>query len=244
MASILETFRDASAAVRRAVEDLDDWSGVAGEGADGRPTLRVDEAAEEAALGVVEDLDARVVSEERGAIGDGDGLVVMDPLDGTGNAVNGIPFYSFSAAYFGERPVALVRDLVHGDRFTYSNGVSRMDGREISVSGTGDLSDASISLYTYGTEAGSEVSLGARRTRTLGSAALELCYVASGRLDGMASLREGLSPTDYAAGRLIVEGAGGVVETRGEVDMERVDRKVDLIAGPPGLVTDIGRWVR
>ncbi len=226
------------------MEETEGWGEVVGEGADGKPTLRIDDAAERAAVDVLGELDARVVSEESGVIGEGESLLVIDPLDGTGNAVNGVPFYSFSAAHIGEDDAALVKDLVHGDVFTYRDGVSRMNGDEISVSGASELSEASISLYTYGTERGAEISLRARRTRTLGSAALELCYVAAGTLDGMASLRSGLSPTDYAAGQMIVEGAGGAVEVIGEESMEAVDRTVSLLAGPPALVTDLGRWRR
>lgn len=242
MSTVLERLREAGDAVREAVEGLEDPSEEVGVGADGKPSLRIDTAAEDAAVEVLRDLDARIVSEEAGVVGEGSGTVVIDPLDGTGNAIRGIPFYSFSAAHV-EEGVALVMDLVGDDVFTCVDGVSMLNGEEIRVSGEASLDTATVSLYTYGTRRGEEVSYGARRTRTLGSAALELCYVASGALDGMASLRGGLSPTDYAAGRLVVEGAGGAVEVRGEETVDRVDRTVSLLAGPPELVTDMGRWL-
>lgn len=243
MDPVLRTLLDAGEAVRDAVDDVKQPAEVVGIGADGKPTVRLDQVAEDAALEVLGELDARVVSEERGVIGSGRDTVVMDPLDGTGNAVRGVPFYSFSAACVGSAEAAAVVDLVRDDVFTYVDGSSRLNGREISVSDADDLSDATISLYTYGTRRGEEISYRVRRTRTLGSAALELCYVATGALDGMASLRGGLSSTDYAAGRLIVEGAGGVVEVVGEESLESVDRTVSLLAGPPSLVTDMGRWL-
>ncbi|MBS1263929.1 MAG: Fructose-1,6-bisphosphatase/inositol-1-monophosphatase [Methanonatronarchaeales archaeon] len=244
MTTVLDALERAADAAEAAMVETENWDEVVGEGADGRPTLRVDDAAERAALDVLGELDARVVSEESGAIGEGEGLLVLDPLDGTGNAVRGVPFYSFSAAHLGGEDSALVKDLVNGDVFTYGDGVSRMNGEEVSVSGASDISASSISLYTYGTERGTDISIRARRTRTLGSAALELCYVAAGILDGMASLRSGLSPTDYAAGRMIVEGAGGAVETMGEESVEQVERTVSLHAGPPALVAELGRWSR
>jgi len=118
--------KDIADAVEEAVADVagePEAGEVVGMGADGTPTKRIDEIAEERALEVVEEHgDLRVVTEEAGEVvyGDPTHTVVLDPLDGTYNASNGVPLYAVSVAVADGETVdtvryAHVRELVTGE---------------------------------------------------------------------------------------------------------------------------------
>ena len=153
--------------------------------------------------------------------GRSDYLWYVDPLDGTTNFVHGYPHCAVSVAL--EHQGALVLGLVHDPlrRETFSaqrGGGAQLNGRTIQVSNVDDLSHALVGAgfpYNRREHAGvyaAAVREGIERTRCLrwsGSAALDLCYVACGRLD--AYWEWNLGPWDVAAGRLIVEEAGGRV---------------------------------
>ena len=107
-------------AVQRAVAQMEGDPGeIVGRGADGAPSARIDQAAEAAVLRVLEyeGSSLNVLSEEAGFVGrKGDSTLVLDPIDGTHNAVRGVPAYSVSLA-IGQTALSdieegLVRDLV------------------------------------------------------------------------------------------------------------------------------------
>jgi myo-inositol-1(or 4)-monophosphatase len=189
-------------------------------GADGTPTRQIDQAAEDF---IVEYLRGRalcrtLVSEECGKreMGGERGTIFLDPVDGTHNALAGIPFYALSIAYAEEGTVqqAFVRDLAHRETFTAERGKgASLDGGPIRVSRTTLLEESAMSVYGRKFNPATVLHLGQkiRRWRLLGASALELCYVASGRLDGFIDLRATLRVTDAAAGMLICEEAGGKV---------------------------------
>lgn len=214
-------------------------------GADGTPTKAIDQVAEAAALAPLKNCSCgfRVLSEEMGesVIGDTPAYFIhLDPLDGTFNAINGIPFYAISILISdGASYLAYVCDLVRGTRYYAEPGAGayREDSsvRRLKVSGTADLKDFSISAYTMRPKTSRIVRLGdrVRRMRNLGAASLELCYVADGKLDAFVDLRGSLRVVDVIAGVLIVEEAGGVVtDARGEKLhlSKRMWEKTDLIA--------------
>jgi myo-inositol-1(or 4)-monophosphatase len=190
-------------------------------GADGTPTKSIDRAAENA---VLESLRAsgmgfQVLSEEIGetTIGDRpDCFIHLDPLDGTFNAIKGIPFYSVSLylsrddCHFG-----YICDLSRGTRYyaEMGKGAYVEPGGRLYVSRTSDLKDFSISAYTMRPNTARIVGIGdkVRRIRTLGSTSLEMALVAEGRLDAFVDLRGMLRVVDVAAGKLILEEAGGVI---------------------------------
>lgn len=193
-------------------------------GADGTPTKRIDELAEEAVVSVLErsGLGFYLLSEELGRKEIGEDPVYhlhLDPLDGTFNAIAGIPFYSVSIYISGPTfSFGYVFDLAHAERFYAEKGRGAWRGagserRRLAVSATPNLSSYSVSAYTLRPNTGRIVALGdaLRRIRTLGSTSLELCLVAAGKLDAFVDLRGGLRLVDVAAGSLIVEEAGGVV---------------------------------
>lgn len=190
-------------------------------GADGTPTKSIDRAAENAVLAELRafGMGFRVLSEEIGemAIGDRqDYFMHLDPLDGTFNAIKGIPFYSVSLylsredCHFG-----YVCDLSRGTRYyaELGKGAYVEPGGRLCVSRTSDLKDFSICAYTMRPNTARMVGIGdkVRRIRTLGSTSLEMALVAEGRLDAFVDLRGMLRVVDVAAGKLILEEAGGVI---------------------------------
>jgi myo-inositol-1(or 4)-monophosphatase len=192
-------------------------------GADGTPTRSIDRVAESAVFSKLSQsgLGFKVLSEERGQVLIGDGpeyFLHLDPLDGTYNAIKDIPFYSLSLYISKEKcSLGYVFDLVRGTKYyaemgkgayLEDNGISKLK-----VSATPLLKDFSISAYTIRPNTSRIVKLGdkVRRIRTLGSMSLEMALVASGKLDAFVDLRGMLRLVDIAAGKLILEEAGGVI---------------------------------
>ncbi|NYT20010.1 MAG: bifunctional fructose-bisphosphatase/inositol-phosphate phosphatase [Methanosarcinales archaeon] len=196
-------------------------------GADGTDTKLIDDISEKAILKTLREdgRSMRILSEEFGEIKLGEDpefSIILDPLDGTYNVANGIPVYSISIAigepdlssiYFG-----YVKNLANGDVFYAASGEGAyFNGNKITPSSNSVLDNFCISLYGYRKNVERTVDLcrKVRRIRILGSVALELCYVASGRLDAFVDVRRSLRLVDVAAGKLIIEEAGGMV-TDGE----------------------------
>jgi myo-inositol-1(or 4)-monophosphatase len=149
-----------------------------------------------------------------------DGLWIVDPLDGTNNYAHGIPHFCVSIAYAerGEVIAGVVLDPMRNELFTGTRGGGAfLNGARISVSGTERVSASIITTgFYYDRGAMMEKTLDTihslfsadiRGIRRLGSAALDLCWVACGRFDGYFEYR--LSPWDFAAGMLLVREAGG-----------------------------------
>jgi myo-inositol-1(or 4)-monophosphatase len=189
-------------------------------GADLTPTKRIDQAAEDCIVDYLEGhgLCSLLISEELGKkkFDTGEGTIFLDPVDGTFNAVAGIPFYALSLAYAtgGEVREAFVQNLADNETFTAVKGqYSRCNGRPIRVSPVSNLDASAMSIYGRKFDPTRVMQLGMkiRRWRLLGASALELCYVASGRIDGFIDLRGTLRVTDAAAGMLVCTEAGGQV---------------------------------
>ncbi|MDD1676936.1 MAG: bifunctional fructose-bisphosphatase/inositol-phosphate phosphatase [Methanomicrobiales archaeon] len=189
-------------------------------GADGTPTQKIDELAEHCILRYLGEhpLCKTLISEEAGRVemGGERGTIFLDPIDGTYNAVTGIPFYALSIAYAEEGIVqeGYVRDLAHKETFWAVRGHGAFhDGRPMHVSTISFLENSAMSVYGRKFNPGPVMQLGRkiRRWRLLGASALELCYVGSGMIDGFIDLRGTLRVTDAAAGMLVCEEAGGVV---------------------------------
>ena len=189
-------------------------------GADLTPTKKIDEVAEDCILQFLEEnpLCRLLISEEAGKVkfkGER-GTIFLDPVDGTFNAVAGIPFYALSIAYAedGETQQAFVRNLASGETFTAIRGQFALcNNKPIRVSTTHNLDECAMSVYGRKFDPTRVMQLGQkiRRWRLLGASALELCYVGCGRIDGFIDLRDTLRVTDAAAGMLICTEAGGKV---------------------------------
>jgi myo-inositol-1(or 4)-monophosphatase len=165
--------------------------------------------------------DDGIVSEERGTEGSASGFRwVVDPLDGTVNYLFGIPVWAVSIAVHDDHGTlaGVVRDPSLGETFTAFRGRgSELNGRAIRTSRRGDLNTALIATgFAY--DARAREAQAERLPRLLpqvrdirrgGSAALDLAWVACGRLDGY--FEAPMMIWDKAAGELLVREAGGVV---------------------------------
>lgn len=159
---------------------------------------------------------------------------VIDPLDGTVNYAHTFPFFCVSVGVM-KGPVAkaaVVYDPVRDELFTAQEGGGAfINDSPIKVSSASSLKDSLVATgFAYSMEGkASNMALfckimgKAQALRRAGSAALDLCYVACGRMDGFWELN--LSPWDTAAGQLIVTEAGGEVSTldRGKYDIYKKD---------------------
>jgi myo-inositol-1(or 4)-monophosphatase len=184
----------------------------------------VDRASEAVVVGMIrgERPEDRVVAEEGSDAPGASGLRwLVDPLDGTINYLWGIPHWGVSIACLDERGalVGVVHDPARDETFTAARGAgSRMGERALALDGGGDLAEALVATgFSYRAEERERqarrlpaVLPAVRDVRRLGSAALDLAWVACGRFD--AFYETGLAPWDGAAGALLVAEAGGVVE--------------------------------
>ena len=210
-----------------------DAGAIMGTGAYGTPTQAIDRVAEEAVLRYLayNDSDLNVLSEEAGFVDRGGSwTLVLDPIDGTYNAVRGVPFFSTSLAVGKDRlgglTHGLVRHLPTGDTYyAEKGGGSFRNGRRISTRSF-DPKDGLFSVYlgSMAAPAAYGVAKSARRVRSLGSASLDLCGVASGAFDLYymnTKVEAQLRVVDVAAGVLLVRESGGVVaDAKGtELDM-------------------------
>lgn len=146
---------------------------------------------------------------------------IIDPLDGTTNFIHGLPCYSISIGllYKEELVLGVVYDPNHNECFyAYKGSKAYLNDKEIAISTTSDLQQSLIATgfpYTnFDREkeymgAFNELMKNTRGLRRLGSAAIDLCYVACGRFD--AYFEYDLKPWDAAAGAFIVLQAGGKV---------------------------------
>jgi myo-inositol-1(or 4)-monophosphatase len=144
---------------------------------------------------------------------------VFDPIDGTTNFAHGLPIFCSSLALEidGVAEVAAVYDPTRRELYTAERGGGAfLNGRPLHVSGAADLVNAMlVTGFPYDVHGRVDEIVGlfgafvgrARAVRRLGSAALDLCYVAAGRLDGF--WESDLKPWDIAGGALLVAEAGG-----------------------------------
>ncbi len=148
---------------------------------------------------------------------------VLDPVDGTTNFAHGLPIFCASLALEirGEAVAGAVYDPNRRELFTAERGAgARLNGVPLRVSSADTLIDSLlVTGFHYSIHKDPLELLGlfgefitrARAVRRLGSAAIDLCYVAAGRFDGF--WEQKLQPWDVAAGALIVQEAGGMVTT-------------------------------
>jgi myo-inositol-1(or 4)-monophosphatase len=191
---------------------------------------QVDQAAEQAIIETVKKAypEHGFLAEESGASGGNAEYVwIIDPLDGTTNFIHDFPQYcvSIGVRHRGSMAHAVVYDPNRNELFTASKGSGAfLNDRRIRVTGIAKIGDALVGtgfpfkeltrldLYTRQLQTMMRTCSGVRRA---GAAALDLAYVACGRLDAFWEL--GLAPWDMAAGALLIQEAGGLVaDLKGE----------------------------
>ena len=165
---------------------------------------------------------------------------VIDPVDGTINYANGIPFFCVSIALVeaGRPVVGVIHDPSRGETFAATDdGPATLDGRPIATSVKSNLSDFVVSMALSGpgliTRARA-VRKAIRVSRSMGSAALALAYVGNGRFDAFVQ-QGGLSSWDIAAAGLIAERGGATVTDLAGgpwFDVSRKPRSIGVLAAP------------
>jgi myo-inositol-1(or 4)-monophosphatase len=241
----IKAARRAAAIINRASFDLDRVK-VTEKGHKDFVT-EVDQAAEQAIIDVLIGAypDHAVLGEESGPSAnlhdENENVWIIDPLDGTTNFIHGFPQYCVSIALQqrGQITQAVVYDPTRNDLFAATKGAGAfLNDKRLRVTKRDKLGDALLGTgFMYRDKDGmdeylkmfrimTENSAGLRRA---GAAALDLAYVAAGRLDGF--FEKGLKPWDMAAGSLLVTEAGGIMGTfAGESDYLY---KAEAIAGNP-----------
>jgi len=183
----------------------------------------VDKAAEAAIIEVLHEAypDHAILAEESGASGDSEFVWIIDPLDGTTNFIHGFPQYAISIAqqHKGALQHAVIYDPNRNELFTASKGAGAyLNERRIRVSKRVKMNEALIGTgFPFRYFEHVDAYLGIFRdmmhktagVRRPGAAALDLAWVAAGRIDGFWEL--GLSPWDMAGGALLITEAGGLV---------------------------------
>jgi len=196
--------------------------------------------------------DHAVLAEEGGASGDSEYQWVIDPLDGTTNFLHGFPQFCVSIAlkHRGRLDQAVVFDPLRQELFTATRGAgAQLDGKRIRVTRRHSLKGALLGtgfpfqqiehMDTYLESLGALMPqcAGIRRA---GAAALDLAYVAAGRMDGFWEF--GLSPWDFCAGVLLIREAGGMVSDLrgGEGYMD----SGDIACGTPRVHREMLKFLR
>jgi myo-inositol-1(or 4)-monophosphatase len=220
---------------------------VVGDGKGGDQTMAIDAAAEAVILARFRGEDVRIVSEEVGIAGDGRWTVVVDPIDGSLNAKRGIPFFSISIAIadgdtMDDVIFGYVYDFGASEEWTATRGGGAfLDGAPITERPKDELEILSFEATTtaYVSENAARFDGVAHRLRIMGSLAITLCHLASGRLDGVVSLK-GARSVDIAAAQLLVREQGLAIDLpeappfgSAPLDLERRSRVV--AAGTPAL---------
>ena len=152
---------------------------------------------------------------------------IVDPIDGTVNYFYGLPHFCISIAlrHAGKIIVGVILDPMRDELWEVTaGGPALLNGQPIHVSARAKLGDAVVSIGFAKSQASIDAGLPmfekmvskVRKCRLLGSAALDLAYIASGRLD--AYIESSVSLWDIAAGKLLVEAAGGKCETQPHAD--------------------------
>jgi fructose-1,6-bisphosphatase/inositol monophosphatase family enzyme len=237
--ALLRVLDEAAGAVRDALTPYVDWRA----GGDRPGQYRLDLVADAAAVPVLVGAGFGVLSEESGVHHpEREIRVVIDPVDGSTNASCRIPWYATSACAVDRTGLlaAMVVNQSTGERFAaLRGGGAECDGVSVTPSACAALPDAIIGLA--GLPGG---PLGARQARAFGAAALDLCYVAAGRLDGYLSCTAlpHHGPWDYLGALLVCREAGAVMADRFGQDLESLEweaRRSPVAAATPSLLADL-----
>ncbi len=252
----LKLLKECAAEIRRKIIPLVGTAEAAktyGRGAGGDLTKEIDLRAEKTLIEKVMDkgVSCTIISEEKGTIKVGSEpenlYLICDPLDGTTNAIHGIPFFATSIAlakkpFLSQVESALVMDIVRGIVYTAEKGRGAYKNDEkITSSQNIDFENSviGVDVNTY-KSLNSEMHRKItkilalnKHPRYFGANALQLCYVADGTSDAFIDIRRKMRVIDMAAAYLIVKEAGGIITTpKGEKLEAEItpQRRVSIIA--------------
>ena len=224
-------------------------------GADGTPTHKIDEYAENAAIDVLKSTGKSLVliSEEIGTIKIGDNpaeiVMIMDPLDGTTNAIKNIPCYGISIAIaqvdgddslgdvrLADICIAFVKNFPTGDTYlAVKDKYATKNGEPINVSDVEEAKKATLSTYLYRSSYDmNRIYSNVRRMRIMGAIAVEMCFVAEGIYDVFLDT-QAVRVLDIAASQLIIKEAGGyITDIKSNVLSSQIDllEKTTIVATP------------
>ena len=215
---------------------------------------QADTEAEEAALEILTGAypEHGVLAEESGIREGGDYTWVVDPLDGTTNFLHGFPQFSVSIAVLRGQTIehGVVYDPLRNELFTSTRGQgAQLNERGIRVSSVARLEQCllgtgfpfrEIENFDHWMKTFRKLTLKTSGVRRAGSAALDLAYVAAGRLDGFWEF--GLQPWDCAAGALLIREAGGLVSDM-DGDQQFLENG-NVTAGNPRIFDDLLKSLR
>jgi len=233
---ILGVFEDVIEEMAEALAKLDDW-GHSG----GRPDQYThDVVADRIVRRRLHDAGYAVLSEESGVTGDGEIVVVVDPIDGSTNASRGLPWYATSLCAVDDQGplVADVVNLATGDRYRAVRGEGvEAEGAAIAPSQCMRLDEAIVALNGLPPFHG-----GWAQYRTYGAIALDLCAVATGSFDGYVDVDGAHGVWDYLAAALVCyESEVSVVDAHGR-DLLMFDvnaRRAPVAAATPELLDQL-----
>lgn len=192
--------------------------------------------------------DHTIIAEESGVLKgkDSDVQWIIDPIDGTTNFIKGIPHCSVSIAVRlkGKTEAAVVYNPMANELFTASRGQgAQLNGYRIRVNNTKELEGSILAIaFPFRNKQHSDCYFNVLQKlftkcadfRRTGSAALDLSYVAAGRIDGFFEI--GLKPWDIAAGELILREAGGIMTDF--IGGNNYMASGNIVAGTPKVVKE------
>jgi myo-inositol-1(or 4)-monophosphatase len=215
-------------------------------GADGTPTHKIDEYAENAAIDILEKSGKSLIliSEEIGTVkignDDAEAVLIMDPLDGTTNAMKNLPCYGISIAIasldndealkdvtLSDITVAFVKNFPTDDTYlAVKDRYARKNNEDIHVSDVEFANKATLSTYLYRSSKDmNNIYSNVRRMRIMGAIAVEMCFVAEGIYDVFLDT-EAVRVLDIAASQLIIKEAGGYIS---DINSNILSSQLDLM---------------
>ena len=238
-AEILQVLNNTADAVSKVLEANTDWSlsGIR------HTQYSVDVRADNAALAVLHEAGCAVLSEESqitGQWGDDDILVVMDPLDGSTNASRGVPWFATALCALdksGMRASLVVNQASGKDRYWATQGGGAFhNGNQMHPSACSTLKEAVVGVSGL-----ASFRPQWSQFRALGAAALDICLVAQGVLDGWVDFNSH-GVWDYLASILICQEAG--VATSEYLDRELLvtqydEKRTPIVAATPALLAQL-----
>jgi fructose-1,6-bisphosphatase/inositol monophosphatase family enzyme len=238
-AEILQVLNNTADAVSQVLATNTDWSlsGIR------HTQYSVDVRADNAALAVLHEAGCAVLSEESqitGQWGDDDILVVMDPLDGSTNASRGVPWFATALCALdknGMRASLVVNQASGKDRYWATQGGGAFhNGNQMKPSGCTTLKEAVVGVSGLASFRPQWAQF-----RALGAAALDICLVAQGVLDGWVDFHSH-GVWDYLASILICQEAG--VATSEHLDRELLvtqydQKRTPIVAATPALLAQL-----